>query len=149
MSGAAAALAGLLFVALSINLTRIISLPGVPDRAGQTLIFLGGVLVSAFLGLVPQSARDLGLELLCVGCTVWSVAAYYDVRALRRRDYDTLSHGVQRLVSAQIATLPLVIASASLVSRRGGGLYWLVPSLILPLVVSMFNAWILLVEILR
>ena len=46
VSGAAAAFAGLLFVGLSINLTRIISLPGISDRAGETLIFLGGVLVA-------------------------------------------------------------------------------------------------------
>jgi hypothetical protein len=31
----------------------------------------------------------------------------------------------------------------------GGGLYWMIPALIFPLLVSMFNAWVLLVEILR
>src|ERR1700733_1411644 len=66
VSGAAAAFAGLLFVGLSINLTRIISLPGISDRAGETLIFLGAVLVAALLGLVPQASAAFGIELLCI-----------------------------------------------------------------------------------
>jgi hypothetical protein len=33
--------------------------------------------------------------------------------------------------------------------HTGGGLYWMIPALIVPLLVSMFNAWVLLVEILR
>jgi modulator of FtsH protease len=37
--GAPAALAGLLFVAVSINLTRILQFPQLPGRAAETLIF--------------------------------------------------------------------------------------------------------------
>ena len=70
VSGAAAAFAGLLFVGLSINLTAIIKAPGISDRAGETLIFLGAVLVAALLGLVPQSSTAFGIELLCVFCFV-------------------------------------------------------------------------------
>jgi hypothetical protein len=39
---AAAALAGLLFIAVSINLKRILEFPSLPTRAGQTLIFFAG-----------------------------------------------------------------------------------------------------------
>lgn len=51
VSGVAAAFAGLLFVGISINLARIIAVPGISGRAGETLIFLGAVLVSSLLGL--------------------------------------------------------------------------------------------------
>jgi hypothetical protein len=41
------------------------------------------------------------------------------------------------------------VAGASLVAQRGGGLYWLVPAIVLLLGVGVMNAWVLLVEILR
>ena len=147
--GVAASFAGLLFVGLSINLSRIISTPGIADRAGETLIFLGGVLVSALLGLVPQSSSALGLELLCVSLFVWGVATSMHVQALRRHFYDTAIHGYRRVAYSQIAAIPLVIGAASLLLHRGGGVYWLAPGLILPLLASMINAWVLSVEIMR
>ena len=61
VSSVAASFAGLLFVGVSINLTRILGTPGIPARAGETLIFLGGVLVAALLGLVPQPPLAFGL----------------------------------------------------------------------------------------
>jgi hypothetical protein len=52
-------------------------------------------------------------------------------------------------VAAQLATLPVIAAGASLLARRGGGLYWLVPAFVLLLGVGVIYAWVLLVEILR
>jgi hypothetical protein len=149
VSGASAALAGLLFVALSINLARIVELPGIADRAGETLISLGSVLVAALLGLVPQSPVAFGFELLFVASLAWWVPTRFHIRAVRLRLYDTAYHGFLRVLFAQVATLPLGIGAVSFLLRRGGGLYWLAAGLILPLMVSMFNAWVLLVEIMR
>lgn len=42
--GGAATLVGLLFVAVSINLQRILEIEGLPTRAGQTLLFLATLL---------------------------------------------------------------------------------------------------------
>jgi hypothetical protein len=53
------------------------------------------------------------------------------------------------VVTSQLATLPVVPAGASLVAQRGGGLYWLVPAIVLLLGVGVINAWVLLIEILR
>ena len=52
-------------------------------------------------------------------------------------------------MTSQLATLPVIVAGASLVSQRGGGLYWLVPGIVLLLGVGVINAWVLLIEILR
>ena len=43
VAGASAALLGLLFVAVSINLERILSYKGLPERALETLLLLLGV----------------------------------------------------------------------------------------------------------
>jgi uncharacterized membrane protein YjjB (DUF3815 family) len=66
--GAAAALAGLLVVACSINIARIIQLPAVVTRLGATLTMFTGILIAASLLLVPgQDHRLLGAELTLIG----------------------------------------------------------------------------------
>jgi len=47
------------------------------------------------------------------------------------------------------AALPVIAAGVSIAARAGGGLYWLVPAIILLLGVGLANAWVLLVEIVR
>jgi hypothetical protein len=51
-AGASAALAGLLFVAVSINVERILQFQGLPERALAALLLLG-VLVISIIGLIP------------------------------------------------------------------------------------------------
>ena len=45
--------------------------------------------------------------------------------------------------------LPLLIAGVSLLLLAGGGLYWLIPGIVLCLLMAVLDAWVLLVEILR
>lgn len=52
--GAAAALTGLIIVAVSINLSRILSFPQLPARAAESFLMLIGALMVASLGLVPE-----------------------------------------------------------------------------------------------
>src|SRR5215210_848044 len=67
-AGASAALTGLVFVAVSINIERILRYPGLPERALETVLLLPGVVVVSLLGLVPgQSRTALGAELLAEG----------------------------------------------------------------------------------
>ena len=56
---------------------------------------------------------------------------------------------VARVAMAQLAVLPFLVAGVSLLLRAGGGLYWLVPGVVMCLVVAVLNAWVLLIEILR
>ena len=66
--GASAALGGLLFVAVSINLDRILALRGLPGVAGAAIVLLVGVLVVSTFALVPGQPRwVLGAELVTVG----------------------------------------------------------------------------------
>ncbi len=68
---AAAALTGLLFVAVSINLDRILESQTLPRRAGTTLLMFGAALLSAVLVMMPgQSAAVLGTELFVVALAV-------------------------------------------------------------------------------
>lgn len=67
-TGASAALAGLLFVAISINLERILQSAGLSGRAGEAMVLLITVLSVSTLVLVPgQPPTVLGAELLGIG----------------------------------------------------------------------------------
>jgi hypothetical protein len=58
-AGAAAALTGLLFVALSINLRQIIANPGLVGRAIEVLIVLSAALILSVLLLMPGQPNAL------------------------------------------------------------------------------------------
>jgi hypothetical protein len=149
-AGASAALAGLLFVAVSINLSRILEVPGRHGRAGEAIVLLVDVLVVSTLMLVPgQSRVVLGVELLVVGLAAWSILVGIHVRAVRGRVPPSGSVLIGRVVLAQVAALPFLVAGASLLLQAGGGLYWLVPGIVFCLVVAVLDAWVLLIEILR
>src|SRR5215213_10030817 len=71
-AGASAALAGLVFIGISINLTRILALPGLPARAGQTIVLLATALAISLTVLGPADSHvTVGLELLGVGLAGW------------------------------------------------------------------------------
>jgi hypothetical protein len=147
---AAASLAGLLFIAVSINLKEILKVKSLPSRAAQTLILFATPLVAAVLVVVPGQARvALGLELLATGLFVGGVQVYLDLTA-DRGDEDTLwRRAVGRVFPAVISCSCLVLAGATLLGQAGGGLYWLVPSVLAALIFGLVNVWVLLVEILR
>jgi hypothetical protein len=64
MAGATAALTGLLFVAVSLNLGRILEFPGLPTRAAQTLMLFAAPLFTGLLLIVPgQPAAALAVSI--------------------------------------------------------------------------------------
>jgi modulator of FtsH protease len=149
-AGASAALAGLLFVAISINLAKILEVRGLVGRAGEAIVLLVAVLIVSTLMLVPDPPRvALGTELLVVGLLAWSILVVIHAKAVRGRVGPSRAVLVGRVVMAQVAVLPFPVAGVSLLLQAGGGLYWLVPGVVLCLVVAVLNAWVLLIEIVR
>jgi hypothetical protein len=148
-AGASAALAGLVFVAVSINVDRIIKLEGLPERAlGTVLLLLGGVIVST-IGLAPgQSTDALGIELAGVGA-VATVAAVRLLHGFAPPEDAPPAWQLTRYSLSAIGTLPFVIGGVSLIVESGGGLYWVLGGIVGAFVGGVLNAWVLLVEILR
>jgi hypothetical protein len=146
--GAAAALTGLLFVAVSINLTKVLAFPQLPGRAGESLMMLMAVLVIASLGLIPGQPRlALGAEILAVAALVWIWPMVLQKRALIPNA--PLHWALTRALTHQIGTVPLVVSGVSLLVGAGGGLYWLAAGALLSFAAAIANSWVLLVEIQR
>ena len=83
--GAAATLAGLLFVSVSVNQARILSLSRMAARGAEALSMLFLALVAASLPLVPgQRSRLLGGEVLLAGAVVLAAALRFQSTYLDR-----------------------------------------------------------------
>ena len=147
-AGASAALAGLVFVAVSINVERILKFEGLPDRSLQTVMLLVSVLVVSLVGLIPgQDNTALGLELLVCG-VLFAVAIWS--RGVRSTDPALLGRlAPDRVAVILLGTLPIVVGGAALMAESGGGLYWIVVGIVFATLGAVANAWVLLVEILR
>jgi hypothetical protein len=145
---AAAALAGLLVVACSININRIIKIPWIVSRLLGMLVLFGAVLIVATLLLVPGQPRiALGIEIAAVGgAAAWGV---FVARGVPRTESE------YRKSAVVVATLGVraaaLIAAAGVFVALGvlGGLYWLVPGTLLAFTIGLGNSWVALVEILR
>ena len=149
--GAAAALAGLVMVAISINLTRILADPILPGRAVETLVLPTGVLIVASYALVPrQPALVLALEIGLTGLVMWLVPVLLQLRVRRSQGRGAMwQNFLPRILLAQFSSLPIVISGVLIYQGSDTAFYWLVPGIVTSLIATVINAWVLLVEILR
>jgi modulator of FtsH protease len=148
--GASAALGGLLFVALSLNLAKLIDVPGLADRAQQTLLILLAILVFGSLMLMPnQEAMTMGWEVLGVAAATVVVGSFLCIRGLRSAEDVHRRHFIWSLFWFEVALLPCIAAGLILLSGDANGLYWLAIGICLGFVKAVFDAWVFLVEINR
>ena len=148
-AGASAALAGLVFVAVSINVDRILKFRGLPDRALGTVLLLLSVVLVSLIGLIPgQSRAALAAELLGVGLVFTVTIVRLTSRSMAGRDL-RIGHALSHWLLVGLGTVPVVLGAVSLLAEAGGGLYWVAAGMILATTGAVANAWVLLVEILR
>lgn len=155
-AGAAGVLIGLVFIGVSINLEKILSNPdfGLPGRAAEAMILLGAVLTASSLMLVPEQSPLLaGIEVLVIGAAVWGwVLAIQSLQLRRWQMMESLGLRqafVLRVALGQFATLPFVVAGIFMLLGGMAGLYWLVAGMVFSILVALFDAWVLLIEINR
>jgi len=147
--GATAALSGLVIVAISINLARILSFPELPGRAAEAIVVLAGALILSSLVLIPQPTHVLGFEVFVIALAIWLVPVTVQIRTFQAARANGKTPVVSRALLSQINTLPFVIAGAAIMLGWESGFYWLAAGILLALVGGMLNTWVLLVEILR
>jgi hypothetical protein len=149
--GAAAALAGLLFVAVSVNQARILQLGRMADRALEALVMLLLVLVISSVTLIPgQSFREVGIEILILGAV--TLAAMVPLQRSYMRDLDpSYRRPTSRIVRINRLAVGLITLAGIVITWRGDdrGLYLLPPGILLSFLAAMVNTWVLLIEINR
>ena len=147
-AGASAALTGFVFVAVSINLGRILEFPQLPARVFEGLVTLLSVLVVALFALIPgQPPWIHGIEFAGTGLVVWVA----NTAAIVRLRHVTPRHArpALRILANQLPPLPFVVAGILLILGNPFGMYWIVPGVMLAFWGGLVNAWVLLIEIKR
>jgi hypothetical protein len=148
VGGASAALTGLLFVAISINIGTIGRSIGLRSRGAQTLVLFAVTLVVSIVLAVPdQSPLALGIELLVVVVIAGAGLLTLDRRAEREQDSPHLARTLDH-VSPNVLTLALTAAAGVLlITDHEWGLYLLVPSAVVGVVGGIANAWLFLTKL--
>lgn len=148
--GASAALLGLLFVGVSLNLTKILSISYLPDRSLAAMVLLFAILLVSSLLLIPdQPAMVVGLEVLGVGVAVWLSSTVLAVRGWQALSKDRKANFFFNFVFLQAATLPYIVAGLMLLAAELAGMYWLSAAIVVSLAKALTDAWVLLIEINR
>jgi hypothetical protein len=149
-AGASAALTGLIFVGVSINLTRILSIPTLPGRASISMILLLTILIVTILLLVPYESTIVpGIEILLIGLIVWLVILTTDIHIILKKEKQYKRVYIFNLVLNQIAIIPYFISGIALLYGNLNGLYWLLAAMVFSFIKASLDAWVLLVEINR
>ncbi len=147
---ALAALTGFVVVAISINLSRILAYAALPRRAGEALIGPVGAITVTSLMLIPdQPAVVIGAELLAVGALMVVVPLVLQLRWWRERQEVTTVERVARAATSVGYSFAFVIGGALIVEGVRAGLYWIAAGIVACVLAVVFNAWVLMIEILR
>lgn len=153
-AGATAALAGLLIVAISVNVKEILRSRVATRGASSTIASLVLALVAALLILVPgQPLPAIGIELLValLPATALQVRSLLAAAADRRAGDPGVTPGVLGAVAglALLQFAPFVVAIVLLIAGLPAGLFALAAGVVIVIIASMVTAWALLVEVLR
>ena len=144
MTGAASgALTGLLFVAVSLNATRIAGHRGLRASAAQTLVmFLVPLAMAAALLAPGQADWALGAELIVVGLvTSWILLAIRRVKRSLTDDDKNLIAIFNRRGPNVILMLLFTASGISLACGLSDGLYLLLPASLVAMISGVLNAW--------
>jgi hypothetical protein len=149
-AGVAGALAGLIIVAISVNVGTIIKIPGMTSRAGATVASLMLIVVSAAAALIPgQGPRWLGGEIMLFTAAALIVTVNAAVRMIRAAVPPYVVGSWIKSFLSLLAIVPFGVGGFLLLSGSDQGLYWLAAGFLLVFAGSVANAWVLLIEILR
>jgi hypothetical protein len=150
-AGASATLAGLVIVAVSVNINRILQHPQLPARAGAAVATLILILISSMATLIPQPIRILGVELALFGLLCWILEVYSSRKSIAARiqSHRPWHESALQVVFGQLQTLPFIAGGAWMFANSTAGLYVIAFGVMVIFFASVANAWVLMVEILR
>jgi modulator of FtsH protease len=146
-AGAAAALTGLLFVALSLHMRYIASERRYRNMARGSLIGLVMVLVQGLIALVREPAWWTGAEVAVIALLYLVLEGGYEFLTFRRAQWKVARGTLVRSGIGQLLALVGVVGGLGLVFQAGPGLYAVAFISIVIVVWNLWNAWVLLMGV--
>jgi modulator of FtsH protease len=148
-AGASAALAGLVIVALSVSVDRVIAIPGMSSRAAAAIGLLVAATVIALAGLIDQPDAWFGVETIVAGLAALWLAVDSMVRVVRARAGASLTSALLRTGIAVVPALLFAIAGVAVLVGGAAASVILGLGSILAIIVAVIDTWVVLVEIKR
>ncbi|GHO41877.1 hypothetical protein [Ktedonospora formicarum] len=154
--GAAAVLAGLIFVGISINLQKVLERTIVSRGAWVSLLTLVEVLLISLFMLIPgQTLPALGAEVGGIGLICWMVMAIVTIHQFKHAHRDGFPEGqtwygrLAMILLSQFITVPCVVGGVLLLLNKESGIAWTLPGILSALPYSLYMGWVLTVEVNR
>lgn len=149
MAGVSGALAGLLIVAMSVNIEVVIASKSLPARAGASIATLVLTAIAACLLLVPGvSGQVYGVAVLVGTAIVW----LFEANAIRRVVSSASPGAPSRSGVIASGLLPLVaftIGGVLLAAGLAAGMVGVLVGCILAIASGVLISWVALVEVRR
>jgi hypothetical protein len=148
IAGAAAALAGLIIVALSVNIGKIIESPTLTSRAAASISSLVVAVLATAIALIPgQPVWAIGAELVAPV----AAAAVMEGVAIRRivTAPEWVRARVGKVVTGLIPVLAFAVGTVMLLLGDASGFAAVAVGCLTAIVASVIYAWVALVEVLR
>ena len=146
-AGAAAALTGLLFVAISLHMRYVAVDPYFRNLARGSLLGLVSVLVASLIVLVNQPATWAGIELALFAVLSIVGEGWYDVVSYRRLTGGQAGATLIRSCVGLLLALTAFVGGLTIAFQASPGLYAIAVALILVTAWNLLNAWFLLVGV--
>lgn len=147
VAGAAAALTGLLFVALSLHMRYVAADPYFRNLARGSLVGLVSVLVVSLVVLVNQPAAWAGIEIALLAVLFIFAEGGYEVINYRRLTGGQAKATLMRSCVGVLLALVGVVGGLTITFQASPGLYAIAFITITVTVWNLLNAWILLIGV--
>ncbi|WP_404435845.1 hypothetical protein LG322_11970 [Microbacterium aerolatum] len=149
MAGASAALAGLVIVAASVNIDKIIRAGTLTARLGAAIASLVLSLVASAVGLIPE-IDPIWYGVVLTASTI--AAGIFQLHAARVIVRDPEPAQRARAAKAVLGFLPIaayLAAGIALIAGSDSGLVLAATGCLLAIVSAIVVSWVVLVEVLR
>jgi hypothetical protein len=147
-AGVTAALAGLIFIAISIGLDHILETPGLDTRGLEAVGLLVGALVLSLAALMPgQPSTYFAIEAAIAGLIIAFLVIRSTLVARRIARTHPFNFGLK--VGLAIVTVPPYLFAAATAAQPVVCLTWIGIGVIVGVVSACVDSWVLLVEIQR
>ena len=147
VGGGAAALTGLVFIAISINLPIITQDATHKNRAIATLTGFAAVfMVCAFALIGNQTYQWIGIEWLIVSLvpTITYIRVYFQARKVGK---SSIGLSATRFIEGTACYLAQILGSVLLIGGHGAGLYVASVAMVLSFAFFISGAWLLIIGV--